>query len=216
MRRLLVCAGGNEQFERASPVGIGMVAAAIGVARLLAEISEAVSEVIFVGSCGLYINSEQKNQNGLNLLDVFECKIAANIEATAVLKMGYSPADILASGGDENGDICIASGNGNSNIAAILKDKKLNVSHETIAINSSNFITLNEVVATELADLGFAGENMELFGVFRAARAFGVPARAILCATNFCGENAHEEFVANHYEAKRRLGERICELGLVR
>ncbi|HBD8855405.1 TPA: purine-nucleoside phosphorylase, partial [Campylobacter jejuni] len=85
--------------------------------------------------------------------------------------------------------------------------EKENVSRETIKINSSNYICKNSKAAKEFSKLGFFAENMEAFSVLSVAKNLNIDAECILCATNFCNENAHEDFIKNHQKAKEKLEE---------
>ena len=46
---------------------------------------------------------------------------------------------------------------------------------------------------------------MEFFAVLKVAQKFQIPAYGIFIATNFCDENAHEDFIKNHEQAKKEL-----------
>ena len=107
----------------------------------------------------------------------------------------------------------------NLEISAIL-DKSYspifsNVSRETNLINSSNFITTDSDIASKFANLGFIGENMELYSVLKVAKNFKIPAYGILCATNFCDQNAHDDFIKNHAKAKEKLEIYLKSKGLI-
>ncbi len=86
-----------------------------------------------------------------------------------------------------------------------ISEINLNVSQETYRINSSNYICQNKKAAKEFANLGLDFENMEAFSVLSVAKKMQVKAECILCATNFCDENAHEDFLKNHEKAKEKL-----------
>ena len=74
------------------------------------------------------------------------------------------------------------------------------VPHET-KINSSNFITTDKSVASKFYERGLVAENMEFFSVYKVAKSFGIPVFGVFCATNFCDENAHNDFIKNHKKA---------------
>ncbi|EAL7274307.1 purine-nucleoside phosphorylase, partial [Campylobacter coli] len=88
-----------------------------------------------------------------------------------------------------------------------IKLNNQNVSRETIKVNSSNYICQNSKAAKEFAKLGFFAENMEAFSILSVAKNLDIDAECILCATNFCNENAHEDFIKNHQKAKEKLEE---------
>ncbi len=71
-----------------------------------------------------------------------------------------------------------------------------NVSHETI-VNSSNYITSSKRASEKFLALGADAENMEFFSVLWAAREAGVSAKGFFVMTNYCFENAKEEYAKN-------------------
>ncbi len=105
----------------------------------------------------------------LNIFDSFYCASAFQIEQSFVQGSSYTP----------------------------IENKILNnVSHETI-VNSSNYITTNKNVSNKFLELGADGENMEFFSVLWAAREAGVDAKGFFVTTNYCFENAREEYAKN-------------------
>ncbi len=112
------------------------------------------------------------------LLKIYRSSHAFNIEFSKLSANFYSPA---------------------------VNEIKLNVSQETYKINSSNYICQNKNAAREFSSLGLDFENMEAFSVLSVAKKMNIKAECILCATNFCDENAHEEFTKNHQRAKEKL-----------
>ena len=173
---MIVCAGNNETFDFAEPIGVGLVDAAINLTRLIIE--EQPSSLLFVGSAGSY---------GLyQPFDVIETSAAGNIELSLITQSAYTPIDNTIYHGD--------------------------VSRETsIMINSSNYITCDMEVAKEYQKLGFELENMEFFSVLKVAENFEIPAYGVFVVTNFCDENAHEDFMKNHEKAKSILTQYIKE-----
>lgn len=137
-------------------------------------------EIIFVGSAGLYKEGK--------IFEIYESLVAANVEISSLENKSYTPCETQIS----SIQIC---------------DKNLNakVSHETIRVNSSNFITTDENLAFKLFDAGYFLENMEFFAVLKVAEKFKIPAKGIFVATNFCNSNAHSDFVKNHVRAKEFL-----------
>lgn len=122
------------------------------------------------------------------ILEIYESFEARNIEISKLLGYSYSPIQ------EQNLD---------------------NVSRETLLTNSSNFITTNKELATKFYDLGFFMENMELYSILEVAKKFEIPSYGILCATNFCYENAHSDFIKNHNDAKKKLENYIKLKGLI-
>lgn len=168
---MIICAGKSESFKFAESIGIGLVDSAINLTKILSQNSSNLpSEIIFIGSCGLYKDGK--------ILEIYESKIAVNDEISALLKLSYSPIRP-----EFNGDI----------------------SHETIITNSSNFITTDKKSAEIFFQKGYFLENMEFYSVVKVAENFKIPALGIFCATNFCDQNAHSDFIKNHAKAKEKL-----------
>ena len=189
MSKLLVYAGKSESFDFATPVGIGLIESAINLTNILTvnlltldqtNKQNLVSEVIFIGTGGLYKSGK--------ILEICESKIAVQHEISELEKHSYSP---------------------------ILSEIRPDVSRETYVTNSSNFITTNKLLAYKFADIGYFIENMEFYSVYEVCKFFKIKCSAILCATNFCDENAHKEFIKNHKEAKEKLEIYIKEKGLI-
>ena len=170
--RLFLCAGNGEEFKFATSIGVGLINSAMNLTRILERMGTMPSEIVFVGTCGIY---GAKTNSNLNILDVFETTFAANVEISQLLGLAYTPVP------------------------------SLDVPRETNPVNCSNFITTDSAASAKLAALGFVAENMEFFAVREVATAYSLPVRAVLCATNYCDENAHEDFLAHRAIAKSRL-----------
>lgn len=112
------------------------------------------------------------------LLEIYESAHCFNIEASKLTNDFFSPLEC---------------------------EINLNVSYETKKCNSSNYICTDKNIATKFANLGLELENMESFSVLSVAKHFGIAATCFLCATNFCDINAHQTFLQNHIEAKKKL-----------
>lgn len=188
---MIISAGQNEIFDFALPMGVGLVDMSINLTKFLCENQRNLpDEILFVGSAGIYKDGE--------IFGIYESAAGANIEISSLEDKSYTPCKKEIS----SIQIC---------------DKNLNtkVSHETIRVNSSNFITTDENLAYRLAELGYALENMEFFAVLKVATKFKIPARGIFVATNFCNQNAHEDFVKNHQKAKGILINSLKERNLI-
>lgn len=190
--RLIVCAGGNENFNFAKGVGIGLVEASLGLSELCFEAKKEhkeIEEIIFIGSCGLYQNEENLSHGKANtLLEIYESSHCFNIEYSSLCANFYTP---------------------------ILKEINTNVSQETFKCNSSNYICADKKAAKKFMTLGLELENMELFAILTVAKKFKIPATSYLCATNFCDENAHQFFMQNHKRAKKNLEIFLQEKNLI-
>ena len=211
---MIISAGRNEIFPFALPMGVGLVDMSINLTALLQKramvdgrgrydqnltakqqlderlnlidspilqsakssqnpdkiLNALPSEIIFVGSAGLYKDGE--------VFEIYESSVAANIEISSLEHKSYSPIE--------------------SEIASV-------VPRGTCKVNSSNFITTDRNLAHELFARGYFLENMEFFAVLKVAQKFQIPAYGIFVATNFCDENAHEDFIKNHEQAKKEL-----------
>jgi nucleoside phosphorylase len=125
-----------------------------------------------------------------DILDVIESKTASNVELSFLQQKSYTPIDNV--------------------ISAQTEDKK------ELIVNSSNYITTDEVLASGYEKLGIGIENMEFFSVVRVAMEFDIPVGGVFCVTNYCNANAHQDFLKNHQAAKEKLSlhvrERIKEL----
>ncbi|MGH2267745.1 purine-nucleoside phosphorylase [Campylobacter taeniopygiae] len=139
-------------------------------------LKEKPKNLIFIGSCGIYDKGE--------IFGIYESSHVFNIEYSQISENFYTPT-----------------------LNEIYFNPKIeNVSQETsYKINSSNYICQNAFAAKKLAEFGLDFENMEVFSVFSVAKKFNIEAKCILCATNFCNENAHEDFLKNHKKAKEKL-----------
>lgn len=113
------------------------------------------------------------------IFDIIESKTAANIENSFFTGGSYTPID---------------------NVISSTND----VSRETI-INSSNYITTDKELGEYYLAQNIHLENMEYFAVLKVAQAFGISAGGVFIVTNYCDENAHEDFVKNQKEAMDKL-----------
>ena len=81
---MIISAGRNEIFDFALPMGIGLVDMSINLTKFLCENRQSLpSEIIFVGSAGLYKEGE--------ILKIYESRSAANCEISALYELSYSP-----------------------------------------------------------------------------------------------------------------------------
>ena len=88
---MIICAGDKEQFEFATPIGIGMVHSAVNLTRhcLLSP----PEFLLFVGTAGSYGNRK--------IFDIVESKTAANIENSFFTHGNYTPIDNVISTADD-------------------------------------------------------------------------------------------------------------------
>lgn len=170
---MIICAGNNETFEFATPMGVGLIETAINLTRLC--LFDPPEFLLFVGSAGSY-GSHQ-------ILDIVESKTAANVELSFLQKQSYTPIDNVVSTQTDN--------------------RPDNI------VNSSNYITTDFELAKRFQTIGLTLENMEFFSILRVAQEFNIPAGGVFCITNYCNENAHEDFIKNHAAAKLKLTQHV-------
>lgn len=117
------------------------------------------------------------------IFDIIESKTAANVENSFFSGGSYSPID---------------------NVVTSVKD----VSRETL-VNSSNYITTNKEIGKFYTAQNIHLENMEFFAVMKVAQYFGISAGGIFVITNYCDENAHDDFLKNQKEGMKKLDEYV-------
>ena len=84
---MIICAGDIEQFDFATPIGIGMVNTAINLTRLC--LLNPPEFLLFVGTAGSYGNRK--------IFDIIESRSAANIENSFFTHGSYTPLDNVIS-----------------------------------------------------------------------------------------------------------------------
>jgi len=114
-----------------------------------------------------------------SLFDIVESKMAANIENSFFTGGAYTPID---------------------NVVSTTED----ISSEVI-VNSSNYITTQKSICKHYLAQNIHLENMEYFAVLKVAQSFGISAGGVFIVTNYCDENAHEDFLKNQKEAMAKL-----------
>lgn len=84
---MILCAGNNETFDFATPIGVGLIDSAINLTRHC--LVHKPEFLLFVGSAGSY--GEHK------IHEIVESKTAANIELSFLDKSAYTPIDNVVS-----------------------------------------------------------------------------------------------------------------------
>ncbi|MDY0122605.1 purine-nucleoside phosphorylase [Sulfurimonas sp.] len=84
---MIICAGNNETFDFATPMGVGLIESAINITRLC--LFDKPEFLLFVGSAGSY--GEHK------IFDIVESKTASNIELGFLNNDAYTPLDNVIS-----------------------------------------------------------------------------------------------------------------------
>ena len=100
---MIVCAGNNETFSFATPIGVGLQESAINLTRI--ALFDKPDFLIFVGSAGSY--GEYK------VFDIVESMIASNIELSFWQGNCYTPIDnvIEAKNSNSNSKVIVNSSN---------------------------------------------------------------------------------------------------------
>ncbi|MDD3462084.1 MAG: purine-nucleoside phosphorylase [Sulfurospirillaceae bacterium] len=169
---MIVCAGRNENFDFATPIGVGLIESSIALTKL--ALFNKPPFFLFMGSAGSYGNHKP--------FDIVRSSRASNIELGFLEEKCYTPLDnVIAT----------------DNVPRETKDNPI--------VNSSNYITSDEMSSKKMLSLGVELENMEFFALLSVAKKFEIPAFGIFIVTNYCFENAHKEFVSNHQKSKAML-----------
>jgi len=79
---MIVCAGGNESFDFAKSIGIGLIEASINLTKLCLE--RKPDKILFIGTCGLYDRGE--------IGEIYQSFHAFNIEFSKLDANFYTPA----------------------------------------------------------------------------------------------------------------------------
>lgn len=179
---MIICAGRNETFEFATPIGVGLIESAITLTRYLEK--HRPEFLLFVGTAGSYGHH--------NIFDMVYSHTAANIELGYFQHQCYTPLTSVIE----------------ANHKYVPRETLL----PFVSVNSSNYITTQNELTHHYRDNHIDIENMEFFSIVSVANAFDIPCLGLFCITNFCHHDAHKEFMAHHAEAKRLLTQQIQTL----
>jgi len=109
---MIICAGNNENFAFATPMGVGMIETAMNLTRLC--LFDKPEFLLFVGTAGSYGKQA--------IFDIVESKTAANIELAFLQKQAYTPLDnVVSAQTEEKKDIIVNSSNYISTDAELVK-----------------------------------------------------------------------------------------------
>jgi len=89
---MIICAGNNETFDFAQPMGVGLIETAMNLTRLC--MFDKPEFLLFVGSAGSYGNH--------NIFDIIESKTSSNIELAFLNHDAYTPLDNVVSTNTDN------------------------------------------------------------------------------------------------------------------
>jgi len=99
---MIICAGNNETFDFAQPMGVGLIETSMNLTR--ACLFDKPEFLLFIGSAGSYGDAK--------LFDIIESKTASNIELGFLSKDAYTPLDNVVSTNTSNvKDIIVNSSN---------------------------------------------------------------------------------------------------------
>ncbi len=125
------------------------------------------------------------------IFDIVESNTAANLELSFLENNSYTPIDNV-----------------------LQSDNKL-VKNQTI-VNSSNYITTNFELAQKYNAHKIGLENMEFYALLQVAKTFELNIGGIFVVTNYTNETAHEDFMKNHIEAKKKLTEYLVNNNIIK
>ncbi len=110
---MIICAGNNETFSFATPMGIGLIETAMNLTRLC--LFDKPEFILFVGTAGSY--GEKK------IFDIVESKTASNIELAFLSNDAYTPLDnVVTTNTTNKKDIVVNSSNYISTNAELAKN----------------------------------------------------------------------------------------------
>ncbi len=92
---MFICAGNNETFSFATPIGVGLIESAMNLTRL--ALFDKPDFLIFIGSAGSYGKH--------SIFDIVESSIASNIELSFLQKKSYTPLDNVIHAYRSKGDV---------------------------------------------------------------------------------------------------------------
>ena len=99
---MIICAGNNETFDFATPMGVGLIESAMNITRVC--LFDKPEFLLFVGTAGSYGKH--------NIFDIVESKTAANIELGFLDRCAYTPLENVVSTNTTNKqDVIVNSSN---------------------------------------------------------------------------------------------------------
>ena len=99
---MIICAGNNETFDFAQPMGVGLIETAMNLTRLC--LFDKPEFLLFVGSAGSYGDAK--------IFDIIESKTSANVELSFLSNDAYTPLDNVVSTNTEGTkDVVVNSSN---------------------------------------------------------------------------------------------------------
>jgi len=129
---MIICAGNNETFDFAQPMGIGLIESAMNLTRLC--LFDKPEFLLFVGSAGSYGNHK--------IFDIIESKTASNIELSFLNGDAYTPLDNVISTNTTNKKETIVNSSNYISTNQELSEKFLNLG---IGIENMEFFSVLKV-----------------------------------------------------------------------
>ena len=172
---MILCAGRNETFDFAKPIGVGLIESAINLTKLILE--EKPAFLFFVGTAGSYGNYQP--------FEIVHSHSAANIELGYLQNQCYTPLK--------------------NQIDSEIPYVSRGTNYLSPIVNSSNYISVDTSIANKMIEKSIELENMEFFSVISVANQFKIPCSGLFVVTNYCNENAHTDFIKNHAKAKELI-----------
>ncbi len=88
---MFFCAGRDEVFSFAKPIGVGSFEVATNLTKFLTSLKELPKNIIFIGTAGSY--------GRIPLFEIVNSKSASHIELSFLQKQSYTPVDNIISTG---------------------------------------------------------------------------------------------------------------------
>jgi len=99
---MIICAGNNETFDFATPMGVGLIETAMNLTRLC--LFDKPEFLLFVGTAGSYGDAK--------IFDIIESKTAANIELAFLNNDAYTPLEnVISTNITQTKDVIVNSSN---------------------------------------------------------------------------------------------------------
>lgn len=99
---MIICAGNNETFDFAQPMGVGLIETAMNLTRLC--MFDKPEFLLFVGSAGSYGSHK--------IFDIIESKTASNVELAFLSNDAYTPLDnVVSTNTEATKDVVVNSSN---------------------------------------------------------------------------------------------------------
>jgi len=150
---MFICAGDIEQFDFATPVGIGLVNSAINLTRIC--LMNPPEFLVFIGTAGSYGNKK--------IFDIVESRVASNIENSFLTKTAYTPIDNVVSSVDDVSRETIVNSSNYITVSSELSKKYLQLNIELENMEFYSIVTVakafNIPVAGVFVVTNYCNEN---------------------------------------------------------